>query len=138
MLITYLYTARLSASNCAWSIPFAFGADILFSCIFVLSKMNNILMTKLLEFWFSQVGFDAFYLQKKDEKAFIRKEKFIWILRFPIIYNKFRTIVEDNNFLLLSVTHIYTSANKMCTQHWDYIIKEFIHGNLSNIYRGDN
>lgn len=32
--ITHLYTARLSASNCAWSIIFAFGdAAMLFSCI---------------------------------------------------------------------------------------------------------
>lgn len=34
-LITYLYTARLSASNCAWSIPLG---DILFSCIFLRSQ----------------------------------------------------------------------------------------------------
>lgn len=40
-MFTYLYTARLSASNCAWSITFEFGVDgNEFSCILILINLN--------------------------------------------------------------------------------------------------
>lgn len=103
-LITYLYTARLSASNCAWSIPLG---DILFSCIFLRSQppaaaninvvvvvvfvystltatRHAILMTKRTSRTLTSISFDGYYNRRRQQQRSVRFDSFYRLSAMPI------------------------------------------------------
>lgn len=104
-LITYLYTARLSASNCAWSIPLG---DILFSCIFLRSQppaaaninvvvvvvvvestltatRHAILMTKRTSRTLTSISFDGcYYYRRRQQQRLVRFDSFYRLSAMPI------------------------------------------------------